>query len=103
MTIPSVSKILSSEITPEKVWLNRRRLMTGLFGSIAAGIVPVNVLAAQDRSKIKTRLSRYSNAHQKVTPFEYVSGYNNFYEFGTDKKDPAKHADKLTVIIALSP
>ena len=71
--------------------------MTGLFGSIAAGIVPVNVLAAQDRAKIKTRLSRYSNAHQKVTPFEYVSGYNNFYEFGTDKKDPAKHADKLTI------
>ena len=34
---------------------------------------------------------------EKINTFEDITGYNNFYEFGTDKGDPARYAGKLTV------
>ena len=37
-----------------------------------------------------------ADSKEALTPYQHVTGYNNFYEFGYDKTDPAAHADSLT-------
>jgi methionine sulfoxide reductase catalytic subunit len=61
---------------------NRREFLkaAGIGVAAAGGLIPI---AARGRS-------RYDE--DKLTPYEDVTGYNNYYEFGTDKGDPAKNA-----------
>ncbi len=73
-------KILSSEITPKDVYLNRREWL------ISAGLM-VSAMPAAAASAF--------NTDEAKTPREAVTTYNNFYEFGTDKSDPAKNAHTL--------
>lgn len=75
-----------SDVTPKPLWLNRRQLMTG-----AAALVASPALADQ-----KAAPSPYSTDAEPNT-LEEISGYNNFYEFGTGKEDPAAYASALTV------
>ena len=98
MVYKPARKILPSEITPKSVWLNRRQLLAGAAAGAAAGAMPQMALAANGpygRPKLETAPSDYS-VELKTTPHEYVTGYNNFYEFGTGKEDPAKNAHTLT-------
>jgi sulfoxide reductase catalytic subunit YedY len=67
----------SSEITDQRLYLDRRRFL--MMGAAAA---------LPDFTKGAVTLD------EKKTPLEAVSTYNNFYEFGTDKADPAKVAPK---------
>ncbi len=91
MLIRKGVEIRSSEITPEKAW-NRRGFLTGAaaLGTMAA----LDPVAAFGDDKLKTVDSKYSVAEQE-TPFVKATHYNNFYEFGTDKSDPAKNAHTL--------
>jgi sulfoxide reductase catalytic subunit YedY len=86
MLIKRPSDIPSSEITPESVYLDRRnfigRLSAGAIAAVAGG---ASLVAAGD-AQAESRQS------DKLTPFEDVTGYNNFYEFGTGKEDPAQNA-----------
>lgn len=75
-----------SEVTPKSVYLNRRKLLGGAAGLAATAILPGRGMAAP---------SRYSIDAQP-TAREHITGYNNFYEFGMNKGDPAKHAGGLT-------
>ena len=77
------TSIPSSEITPEEVYLNRRAFMqksvllaagTSLAMPAVAGLQP----------------------DDDITPEAIATSYNNFYEFGTDKGDPARYAHALT-------
>jgi len=78
MLIQKPADFRSSEITPESQYLNRREFL----GAAAAGaIVP--------------RLTGQAAQQEELTPYEDVTTYNNFYEFGTDKDDPAKNAHTL--------
>lgn len=70
-------KILSSEITPKELYLNRRQWL------ISAGLM-VSALPAAAASPFDT--------DEAKTPLAGVTSYNNFYEFGTDKRDPAENA-----------
>ncbi len=94
-------KIPSSEITPEETYLNRRKFMQGL--TIGAGMLPLlNSLSAQESvstlryQSVEKTLS--TGFYTKEAPASYsdATRYNNFYEFGTSKSDPAKHAHRLT-------
>ena len=78
------SDLKYSDVTPEAVYLNRRQIMAGM-GAAALGSIAGPGLAA----------GRYST---DATPnsFEDITSYNNFYEFGTSKTDPAKYAGSLT-------
>jgi len=76
-----------SDVTPKEKWLNRRQLMAG------AGAL---VLAAPALAQGAAAPSRYSTG-EPPTSLEDISGYNNFYEFGYDKEDPARLAQGLTV------
>ncbi len=75
-----------SDVTPKPLWLNRRQLMTG-----AAALA-----AAPAFADMKAAPSKYSTDATPNT-LEEISGYNNFYEFGTGKEDPAAYASALTV------
>jgi len=97
---------IPSEITPEAVYRERRALMK-MWASGAAGMtlaswsqrsalaqseVPARLrpLPAAARSSVPGALSM-----DRVTEFKDATSYNNFYEFGTDKSDPARHAGKM--------
>ena len=83
-----------SEITPEGVYLDRRRWMTGAGAAFAFGNM---ALAAEPPPLAKlaaARNARYS-VSETATPFEDITSYNNFYEFGTGKADPRRNAGTL--------
>ncbi len=69
------------DVTPEAAFLNRRQIIAGMAaGGIAAG------------------LGQSASAAEGLEPntWEEITTYNNFYEFGTAKNDPAKYAGSLT-------
>lgn len=86
MLIRKPSDIAPSEITPESVYLDRRHFMLG-----AAGLL----LSAETLASLGARKSPYS-AQEKANSLHEITSYNNYYEFGTDKSDPAQYAGKLT-------
>lgn len=107
--IAPIDEPKSSEITPEPVYVSRRSLLAAggaalLGASFPTGLAaapPAAVPAVPDDPRVPPWLrkrvagrsaSGYAVAGESLTPFEHVSGYNNFYEFGTGKDDPAANA-----------
>ncbi len=96
MLIGKPAVIPSSEITPKATCLNRRNF---LAGAAIAGAAAVTGVAFRDLSE--PALTAYANAKidglqkspfsttEKETPYKDVTNYNNFYEFSTDKYEPA--------------
>ena len=91
---------LPSEITPREFHL-RRRLIQGTAAAAATALVGLPSLAQAPRPGKGAALPGARSAvagamtMDKLTPYADASGYNNFYEFGTDKSDPAAHAQTL--------
>ena len=77
MLIQRASDIPSSEITPESVYQNRREF-----------------IKAASAFLVQAKLGPYGT-NEKVTPYEYATTYNNYYEFGTQRDDPSKNAGKF--------
>ena len=101
MLIKKPSDIKPSEITEKSLYLSRRKFIqntvkTGIAGSVLSvggGILwPANSYAGTKLSDITN--SPYST-DEELTPYDDVTGYNNFYEFGTDKRDPARNSGKF--------
>jgi sulfoxide reductase catalytic subunit YedY len=93
MLIRRRSDIAPSEITPQRLWRQRRALVRA---AAAAGLLGMaGPAAAQGRTaaKLAGRPSPLSTM-ERPTPYELVTSYCNFYEFGTDKEDPARVAPK---------
>jgi len=86
--------VRESEITPESLYLSRRLFLAG--GAAAALGLSVNPARAEAalRALGPMRKSAFSTAEER-TPYEAVTNYNNFYEFGLDKEDPAAKAHSL--------
>ena len=79
-----------SDVTPKDVYLNRRQLLS-------AGAATLGVLAAPFSARATTKLdgvkkSTYNVGKEALTPENIITSYNNFYEFGTGKDEPAKLA-----------
>ena len=87
--------IAASEITPEAVFLDRRNFIA----ASAAAVLP-RPGAAEDGSSGQVVLPHKPDPHSLLaaekTPEAAVTSYNNFYEFGTDKSDPARHAHEMS-------
>lgn len=105
------SDCTSSEVTPESVYLSRRAVLGGALAGAGVSMIPGLALAAGP--------SRYADAEpgsapgwftdklqstqwqaitvqgEAITPFKDATHYNNFYEFGADKGDPAENAGSL--------
>jgi sulfoxide reductase catalytic subunit YedY len=92
--------IPSSEMTPKERFCSRRDLLTGAaalgVGAIALRQVPglIHPPAVHADQKLATVPSKYT-VPDAQTPFNKATTYNNFYEFGTDKSEPAKNAHTL--------
>jgi sulfoxide reductase catalytic subunit YedY len=82
MLIRRPDDVLPSELTPQRVYLNRREFVLGAAGLLLAG----NASAA-----LATRKSPLSTSEQPNHLLQ-ITRYNNFYEFGTDKADPAANS-----------
>lgn len=86
-----------SEITPESVYSQRRQVLRQLGGLGVTGLLgwlgePVPTWAAQKLTGVQT--TRFGH-EEKLTSYQDVTSYNNFYEFGTDKEDPSKNSGTL--------
>jgi sulfoxide reductase catalytic subunit YedY len=100
---------VSSEITPQVVYQDRRRMLkhmaTGVAGAGLATWASRKALAQGagwgakpgKLAPLNTKATAVDGAvtSEKVTPYKDASTYNNFYEFGTDKADPAINAHTL--------
>lgn len=91
MLIRRLDDILPSEITSRSLFDRRREFLRLSAGAALAGLMPV----AQGKLG-PARTSVYSTT-DTPTPLKHVTGYNNYYEFGTDKEDPARTAHTLRV------
>ncbi len=113
MLIRKAGDIRSSEITPYRVYLNRRHFIGRTAKAAAAvAIVPGLLGGCEAPGRTEARptdagdtvpgpaqehdwTSVRSERDEELTPWEDVTGYNNFYEFGTGKEDPARNAHTL--------
>ena len=102
MLIKPASGIRSSEVTDQKVYLNRRefiRATTGTAVAAAAGIVSAEALLQARGAAHGRKLENVSkgpfSTDEKPNAWEDITSYNNYYEFGTDKSSPADLARNL--------
>ena len=84
MLIRRPPDIPAREITDESAYWNRREFLR-VFGLSAGGAVFAGAVP-------RAMYGRARQGDDKLTPYEDVAGYNNFYEFGTGKDDPARNA-----------
>jgi len=100
MSVKPRNRIRPSDITPEATWHARRSFLAGLAGAGLATLAPagrtqdvvtVNLVPRPLQFK---RNAKFSTA-EKMNSWAEVTGYNNFYEFGTGKEDPAANAGRL--------
>jgi methionine sulfoxide reductase catalytic subunit len=96
MLIKKATDIKSSEITPKSLYLNRRRFLAGAAIAGAAALTGVGLfemsspsLVAQANDKIDGLQKSPFSTTEKITPYKDVTNYNNYYEFSTDKYEPA--------------
>jgi methionine sulfoxide reductase catalytic subunit len=85
-------RILPSEITPQSSYLNRR---LWLQGSLAAGAFALPGLASAGSLPGAKSSVPGAMVMEKQTSKQDATSYNNFYEFGTEKSDPARNAHSL--------
>lgn len=101
-------KLTEADVTPESIFNDRRKVLQALGLSAAALALPQSAKAdvlswfkGNDRPKAPsgkpldfTKPAAYQN-DLTLTPEDKVTGYNNYYEFGLDKADPAANAGQL--------
>lgn len=100
-----MTKIPSSEITPEHIYRSRRQFMQGL-GALAASAVVLSACGDQSSSTAApagvtttggaTATVGATAVAEESTPYDAVTGYNNYYEFSTDKEAVAGLAKGFT-------
>jgi methionine sulfoxide reductase catalytic subunit len=94
MLIKRPADIAPSEITAPEAYFGRRQFLRNSAGAMLVATVPG--LAWAPPTLAGTKLAATKNpkyvVDAELTPHKYVTGYNNFYEFGTGKEDPAENA-----------
>lgn len=90
-----VPRIAPSQITPQDAYLNRRELLAATMALGVSTVAPsAQAQPASGKRLQYTRNTQYSVSEQP-NKYEEITGYNNFYEFGTDKEDPKQNAAKF--------
>lgn len=109
--VKAASACVESEVTPEAIYRQRRALAKALGLGALGALLPGNARAdvrypgqapAATPDWFAQQLARVAwspgpDPDDQVTPFEDATHYNNFYEFGPDKGDPARHAPRMTI------
>ncbi len=86
-------KILGSEITPYKTYLNRRQFIQSSFASVATFTLASNLYASHNKSQ--NQYSDQLSENDVLNTYEEITTYNNFYEFGIGKSDPSNFSNKF--------
>lgn len=96
MLIKKAADVRSSEVTPKRLYLDRRKFLTGTAIAAAAALAGAGLremaspsVAARANDKIDGLQHSPFSTDEKVTPYKDVTNYNNYYEFSTDKYEPA--------------
>jgi sulfoxide reductase catalytic subunit YedY len=97
-----------NEVTDKASYLNRRQLikaaglsaaLAGFVDSAGQTLQVADTSGQQGPPWLRKRVSSASvgrfSTSEKLTPIEYVTGYNNFYEFGSSKSDPSENASEF--------
>jgi methionine sulfoxide reductase catalytic subunit len=94
MLIRRATDVAPSEITPPAVWRERRAFVQA---AAAAGLVGIAGKSAAQNAGAQRLAGRPSpmSTMERPTPYKLVTEYCNYYEFGTDKEDPARLAPKM--------
>jgi len=98
MLLKKWSEIRSSEITPKEIYLNRRAFMQGwgtISTAVLAGIGISGIARRAVAAGLQFKKSELSTQGEALTPLKDITSYNNFYEFGVDKGDPAANAQNF--------
>ncbi len=90
--IRSASQLKESDVTPYDVYQQRRTFIKSGLAMAAMSIMPIDVQSKISLEKFSS--SAFSTDEEK-TPLKDITSYNNFYELGVDKRDPARNAHKL--------
>ena len=87
-------ELSENQCTPEKLYLDRRQIIGSL--GLSCGLVASGAIAKPPAPDLPlvAKTSKWSIS-DPATPEKLATSYNNFYEFGTDKSDPAKYAHAL--------
>src|SRR5688572_15707828 len=98
MLIKKASDFGYSEVTPHALYLRRREFLQTAAGAAVAAAAALSPgserVFAQGQKLQKIAKSSFSTTEEPNKWFD-VTGYNNFYEFGTDKADPKANAQKF--------
>ncbi|MBQ0804786.1 MAG: protein-methionine-sulfoxide reductase catalytic subunit MsrP [Sulfitobacter sp.] len=78
-----INTLKDKDVTPEAAFMNRRQIMGGALAGIGLAGISTGANAAPEGLEPNT--------------YEEITSYNNYYEFGTGKDDPAKYAKALTI------
>ncbi len=92
MTSYKTTNIKSSDITPRELFYNRRKFMQLAAGASLTALLPNTLLAGEQLAGVKKSTDSLA---AELTPLKDITSYNNFYEFGTAKEDPAQNAGSL--------
>ncbi|MDH3415830.1 MAG: protein-methionine-sulfoxide reductase catalytic subunit MsrP [Gammaproteobacteria bacterium] len=98
MLIKKTSDIRPSEITSKANYLNRRTFIRAgsiAGASILAGPAAAAVVPAESRAKLPGVVESEFSTDETPNSYDDVTGYNNFYEFGTGKEDPARYSKEF--------
>jgi sulfoxide reductase catalytic subunit YedY len=102
MLIRKPADLHYSDVTPKEVYLNRRRFIGA--GAATLGAATLGSLVLPSAARATTTINGlvktgpyYNLGNEKASPKATVTGYNNFYEFGTGKEDPSQNAPKWKV------
>jgi methionine sulfoxide reductase catalytic subunit len=101
MLIKPSAELPSSEITPRDTYLNRRKFLTGVGLTALAGtaISVKELISPSSKARAADKIAGLQKSpfstSEKLTPMNDVTHYNNYYEFSTEKDEPAKLAQNF--------
>jgi len=102
MLIRKPSDIPPSEITPKSDYVDRRKFIAGAAALGAVGLAANRIAdlispaqTVEAGTKLETVKSPLTTTGETLTSYKDITTYNNFYEFGTAKGDPARNAGRL--------
>src|SRR5450432_1622061 len=104
MLVRKPTDLTYADVTPKSLYLNRRKFLQGMGIAGVAAVAGRNLVRLASPSELVyagTKLNTVKgpfNTDEKITPYDDVTHYNNFYEFGTDKGDPAKNSQAFRTL-----
>jgi len=95
MLVKIGSDIKSSEITPKKLYINRRKFIAGTAAVAGMGLIkPSSLFSFQEQKETRLNIAKKGEytVVEKLTSYEEATGYTNYYEFSTSKRETIKLA-----------